>query len=281
MKIQILVDNRAEDGFAAEHGFALWIEAGGEKILLDTGAGKALPVNQERLGIDFAQANALVLSHGHYDHTGGIGAFLADNQTAVVYAAPGFDRPRFSCRPGEKARAIGLQAEGRRQIQALPPERFHLVTEPQRLAPRIGLTGSIPRVCPFEDPGGPFFFDAEATLPDPIEEDQALWFETADGLVILTGCCHAGLVNTIERIRDLTGQSRIHSIIGGFHLLNASEERLAQTFAALQDWSPALILPCHCTGNQVMDRLCAHFGSETVRPGQVGTILPLDAPEGL
>ena len=111
IKLTLLVDNQACEGLVAEHGFALWIEADDQRILLDTGAGMALSPNAAALGIDLSQANALVLSHGHYDHTGGIEDFLAHNDQAQIYFGQAMAVPRFSCHPGVAPRAIGIAAD--------------------------------------------------------------------------------------------------------------------------------------------------------------------------
>ena len=138
----------------------------------------------------------------------------------------------------------------------------------------IWLTGEIPRVTQFEDVGGPFFLDAEGQLPDSIIDDMALWIETAAGLVIVLGCCHSGLVNTVEYIRELRGGSRVRGIIGGMHLLHASNERLEQTCKKLQEWSPDFIIPCHCTGETAITAMISLLG-ECVKTGNAGMVLTL------
>ena len=275
IELTLLVDNEAFEGLVVEHGFAAWITVGAEHILYDTGAGAALRPNAASLGIDLSQADILVLSHGHYDHTGGIADFLAINPTAKLYAAPSASVSRYSCHPDTSPRMIGVNARNQVALQNLPGSRFHEVHTPLRLMDGIGLTGPIPRCCPFEDTGGPFFLDALKQQTDMIEDDQALWFETTGGLVIALGCCHAGIVNTVDYIRKLSGIRQIRGIIGGLHLLNASSFRLENTLRALQDWPLEFLIPCHCTGANAVSKLREVLGSEVVKSACAGMTFPL------
>jgi 7,8-dihydropterin-6-yl-methyl-4-(beta-D-ribofuranosyl)aminobenzene 5'-phosphate synthase len=270
LTITVLVDNSAPDNMLAEHGFAAWIEAGDMCILFDTGQGLALVPNADHLGIDLSRADALVLSHGHYDHTGGIPAFLAVNTTAHVFHARGADIHRLSCHPGSPARSIGIPEKASRALNNLSKGMRIELDASRELAPGIGMTGPIPRLTAFEDAGGPFFFDVTQEHPDPIADDLSLWFETSEGLVILCGCCHSGLVNTISHVRQISGTQRIHGIMGGLHLLHANEERLDATLAFLAKCQPDFIAPCHCTGAQAQDRLRNEFGDRVLRSVHAG-----------
>ena len=178
---------------------------------------------------------------------------------------------RFSCRPDEQPpRQIGMAEEVRQALRGLPAQRRIVLDGPRYLRPGIGITGPVPRNSRFEDTGGPFYLDADKLQADPITDDLSLWFETADGLVILTGCCHSGLVNTVRQAQRISGMSRVHGIIGGLHLLNAGPERLDATLAFLRDCAPDFLLPCHCTGAQVIERPRTEFGDTVVRHGGAG-----------
>ncbi|HPS03286.1 MAG TPA: MBL fold metallo-hydrolase, partial [Candidatus Sumerlaeota bacterium] len=124
----------------------------------------------------------------------------------------------------------------------------------------------------YEDTGGPFYLDPEGHTPDPITDDLALWIRTEEGLVICAGCCHAGVINTLEYIRQLTGESRIRAVIGGFHLLNAGNQRLEETVAAFRFLNSAKVIPCHCTGEKPTRFLIDNFGDKVV-PGVAGMVL--------
>lgn len=117
-----------------------------------------------------------------------------------------------------------------------------------RLAHDMGITGPILRRHPQERRSGPFFLDPEGREEDPLEDDQALWIRTSEGLVIVLGCAHAGVVNTLEHIREITGESRIRALIGGLHLAKADRDRLAFTEERIRAAGIREILTCHCTG---------------------------------
>ncbi len=267
VKITILVDNLAGEGLLAEHGFSLWVEADGKRILFDTGQG-ALEFNARVLGVDLAGTDALVLSHGHYDHTGGIPGALRVARNVEIFHHPGAARDRYAIRDG-KAKPIRMPREAMAAMEKSPPERLRPVQRPVMLSDRIGVTGPIPRVTGFEDTGGPFFLDPEGESPDPIEDDLALWVRTDDGLVVCAGCAHAGIVNTLDCVRGLAGGERVRAVIGGMHLLEASSHRMDRTIGALRLLEPDLLVPCHCTGEKAVSALKDSFG-DRVSPGAAG-----------
>lgn len=270
--ITILVDNLAREGLAAEHGFAVLIGAGGRKILFDTGqTGAVLGGNADALGEDLSGVEAMVLSHGHYDHTGGMPLALARAPGAAVWCHPGVFAPRWSLRDGA-AREIGMPPAAQEALTALPVGQLRRVTAPVQAAPGVWITGPVPRGNPFEDTGGPFFLDPEGTKPDMLPDDLSLWMETPEGVVVLTGCCHAGLMNTLMLVRNRTGGRPLRALIGGFHLVNAGEQRMARTLETLRTLNPATIVPCHCTGEAAVQVLQEALGDK-VTPGAAGGMM--------
>ena len=270
IRICLIVDNSSPEGLIAEHGFAAWIEVGEKNFLFDTGQGSALEVNAKKLGIDLSQADALVLSHGHYDHTGAIPVFLDMNSRAPVVYGKGAIVRRFSCHADQPPKSVGMTDEVLAALDGLASGRRIELDAPYYLAPGVGITGPIARLIPFEDTGGPFFLDQEMKQTDPIEDDLSMWFETTCGLVVLTGCCHSGLINTINHIREISGVKRVNGIIGGLHLLNASDDRIDKTMEFIADCAPDILIPCHCTGANVADQMQKEFGNKAVRLGAAG-----------
>lgn len=271
--LTIVVDNQAQPGCLAEHGLALWVNVGKEHILLDTGQGPALAPNMNTLNLNPKQLHHLVLSHGHYDHTGGLPWVLSAAHDIQVWSHPAVVEPRYSI-TNEEVRPIDMPQASKRALHALPGSRVHWSSQPKWITAKIGLTGTIPRQTDFEDPGGPFFLDPQGHRPDPIEDDQALWIMTDKGLVICVGCCHAGLINTLTYIQKLTGEKRIRAVIGGLHLGAASAWRMEQTIITLNELQPELLIPCHCTGTLAVEELQNRLNF-AVRPGYAGLRLEL------
>jgi len=275
LRITVLVDNKAREGLTSEHGLSLWIESREGNLLFDTGAGAALPLNAQALGIDLCSASALVLSHGHYDHTGGVTYVLKKCPGIQVYCHPALAVQRFSLRRGSP-KPIHIQQPAASQLRSLVPDRLILSSKPTSIFENVGVTGFIPRHTDFENAGGPFYFDKEGTSPDPVEDDMALWVQTACGPVVCVGCCHAGLINTLRAVESITGAPRIRAVIGGFHLRDSSEERLQRTVRELEKFDPELIVPCHCTGRRAVALLKSKFGDKVVE-GSAGLTLDIRA----
>lgn len=276
-KITVLVDNLAEPRLRTEHGFAAWIEVGGRRLLFDSGQGSGLIENAKMLGVDLRTVDTLVLSHGHYDHTGGVPFVIARTPTVEIYAHPASTGPRYSIRDGI-AKPIAMPKSARTSLEKHSVGvRWTMGAE--QLLHDVGLTGPIPRLTDYEDTGGPFFFDTGGSEPDPITDDQALWARTERGLVVIVGCSHAGVVNTVRHALKLSGERALHAVLGGFHLNEASECRLARTMDDLRELDPELIVPCHCTGQAAVERLKQGFG-ERVAQGHAGMVLRLGVPAG-
>ena len=253
-QITVLVENTAGGhGLLAEHGLSLWIELGGRKILFDTGQGTVLGGNVRRLGIRLETMDALVLSHGHYDHTGGLAEALSSDRTTPVYAHPAALAPKFGRSPDGTGRDIGISSANKQMVHE--SAKFVCVEEPTEVCPGLHLTGAVPRTTDFEDTGGAFFKDSNCTEPDDLVDDQAAFIDTSAGTVVILGCAHAGVINTLKRIQSLTNGRPVHTVMGGMHLVNASPDRMDKTVAELRRLDVQRLLPCHCTGFSAMARL--------------------------
>jgi len=264
VRLTILAENTVWGGtLLAEHGLSLLIEADGHAVLFDTGQGQVLLGNARQLGVKLAQVQAVVLSHGHYDHTGGLARILTLAARPAIYLHPVALEKKYARLDDPPHRSIGIPAAAAECIRA-HAGRVVWTREPAEVCPGICATGEVPRNTDFEDTGGAFFLDESCSRPDPLVDDQALYIESVVGLIVVLGCAHAGVVNTLDHIAGLTGRRDVHAVVGGMHLARASKQRIQKTLQALERFQVRVIGPCHCTGSAAVARLRSRFGSRVV-----------------
>jgi len=278
-------DGETVAGLRAEHGFSalVTVRSGDTSttLLFDTGASPdALAVNAGRLGIDVGSLQGVVLSHGHFDHAGGFDGLsrLRGRSGLPLTVHPAVWTRRRLELPGGGARDLPTLSRG-----ALEREGFEVIErrQPSLLVGGILITGEVDRVTEFERgmPPAHQAWDGHGWRHDPaVIDDQALVVNVRGrGLVVVTGCGHAGVVNIIRQAMRLTGVSRLFAVIGGFHLSGPYFEPVIEpTVAALTELAPELIVPAHCTGWRAQHRLAAALPAAWVQ-SSVGTTCTLSA----
>jgi 7,8-dihydropterin-6-yl-methyl-4-(beta-D-ribofuranosyl)aminobenzene 5'-phosphate synthase len=259
-RITTLVENAvAQSGKAllGEHGLSFYIEAGDRRILFDTGQNLAISNNARVLGIDLNQIDTVVLSHGHYDHSGGLQSILASNKDFTLYGHPDVFSPKVKKTNGQY-KYIGIPVEKNDIVNC--GISLQLSREPVEIAPGVMTSGEIALENDFEDAEPMFFLKKdEKVTPDTLADDQALILDTAKGLVVLLGCSHRGVINTLTHIARLKDNGRIHAILGGLHLGKASDAKLAKIIDHLRGFNLELIGVGHCTGPRAFLALANEF----------------------
>jgi 7,8-dihydropterin-6-yl-methyl-4-(beta-D-ribofuranosyl)aminobenzene 5'-phosphate synthase len=259
IKVTTLSENTAKAGFLAEWGISMLVEVDGMKVLFDTGESISTVHNAQLLGVDLLAIDRIVLSHGHADHTGGLREVLRRAGQKEVIAHPAVWGKKYGHLKGEPERYIGIPFV-REGLEALGAS-FNLSAEPVKLSDRVMTTGEIPMVTDYEE------IDLDSSVregdrqePDNLADDLALIIDAEFGLVVILGCAHHGIVNTLRHAQKLTGKELIYAAIGGTHLLYASEERLVKTAAALQEMGVQYLGVSHCTGFAASAYLAHEFG---------------------
>ena len=272
LRLTVLVEDTVEESnkkkLITGHGLSILVEAEVNGVdvcvLMDTGpSSKALLNNIDVLGVNPRRVDAVVLSHGHYDHTDGLmGALKSIGKRVPVLAHPEAFNLKFSVDP--KLRFNGsaftvADVEGAGGILFLSKDSI-------KIADGIITTGEIERLTSYEKVEGFWTIKNNRVVKDSMPDDQALVINMKDkGLVVITGCAHAGVINTVNYARKITGTSRVYAVLGGFHLIDASEERIEATIRDLARFDPMFLGPCHCTGEKAISRIKEAFGDKCHR----------------
>jgi 7,8-dihydropterin-6-yl-methyl-4-(beta-D-ribofuranosyl)aminobenzene 5'-phosphate synthase len=251
MKLTVLVDNNTyiDHYFLAEPGLSIFIEDNGTRILFDCGYSDIFFHNARKMGIDLLFLDYLVFSHGHLDHTWGVNTLIRELNAAFLQGRP-YKKPTVVAHPKT---FISKILEGIGEIGAITSkEKLELHFErnlsplPVSLTDRLVYLGEIPRKNDFESLN-PIGRRKGGGKADFVPDDTALAYRTDEGLVIITGCSHAGICNIVEHARTVCGEDRIIDIIGGLHLLNPSKEQLEGTLDYLKQLGLRQLHACHCT----------------------------------
>jgi 7,8-dihydropterin-6-yl-methyl-4-(beta-D-ribofuranosyl)aminobenzene 5'-phosphate synthase len=271
IRLTVLVENSVRhQGLVAEHGLSVHVQCGNRSLLFDAGQTDLALINAETLRLPLEHIEAVALSHGHYDHTGGVPAMLDAVSNARVYLHPAAFEKKFSRSPAGQSREIGMSDCVSQAIRRHAAGWIETSSRTE-IIDGVFATGEIPRATVFEDTGGAFFLDAEGARPDPLTDDQALVIDLGRSVILLLGCAHAGVVNTLDHVRRQTGGKPVRAVIGGLHLGSAGDERIRQTVDRLRDARLEILAPAHCTGWPATAKLWQAF-PEIFRPAGVGTV---------
>jgi 7,8-dihydropterin-6-yl-methyl-4-(beta-D-ribofuranosyl)aminobenzene 5'-phosphate synthase len=270
VELVILVDNVAgSEALQTEHGLAVLISGPGKKLLFDAAASaEVLLQNARSLGVDLGEIDASIISHGHNDHTGGLGAVAGQRRGLGIYAHPSAFLRRWAGSPGQPLKDVSCphSLPKLRQFGAV----FRPIKGPEMLTEWLVLSG----------PVGGSRHGTEAfvirkddnMIVDRFEDELFCLLRGEQGWTVLTGCCHRGLKNILRAARFLTRGQPITAIVGGLHLRNAHTQELHETVELLKGFGPPEIYPCHCTGPKAIDFLTQNL-PEQVRPLKAGSKL--------
>jgi len=253
MKIYILVeDTKKESRFEAEHGLSAYFEKDGKKFLFDLGQSGMFLRNAGKMGLDLSDVDYLIFSHGHYDHTGGLPALPKTSKLKIV-AHPDCLLPKY-----HDKRYIGIPA-------GIDNKIFNLKDKPFKLTEHVWFLGEIPG-------------NREKNLGNQVKDgikskdflldDSALVIIEENRLVIISGCAHSGIANIARYAKNLFPKKEL-TIIGGFHMLNHSDEQIQKTIKDLKKLNVIKVYPGHCTGNVAIKALLSIFKGERIHSGKV------------
>lgn len=269
INLGILVNNIVgESHFLAEHGLSILIQTQeGEKKedhLLDCGkSSSTLLHNIAAYGIELANLSlkTIILSHGHYDHTGGLKGLLENtSQRIPIIGHPDVFAQRISYVRGFRTISCPFNQSEIREAGG----DLLLSRDSVKINDYLMVTGEVPRKNKFEK--NPHFRKVTNNhwRDDEVDDDLSMIIDVdQESFFLLCGCCHAGLINTLERVKTLTGKTKCYGVMGGLHLVGASQERIDFTIAELKKWNPEVIIPLHCSGREAMYQLKSHFPEKT------------------
>ncbi len=276
MRITILCENSVGRAIPAigEHGFACWIEMDDKHYLVDSGQGLGIIKNAQVLDLPLDQLSGAVISHGHYDHAGGLDQVLRHVDGLEVFAHPGIFAERYS-QASHTLRFIGIPQ--RRELLETLGARFIFTPEFQQIADKLYVTGAIPRTNNFEqgDENLVQRGDDGEFIPDRFEDDMAVVIDSPKGLVVVLGCAHAGIINTLDYVCSQFKRDEVYAVVGGTHLGPVSAEQFSRTLIELKRFNIQKMGASHCTGQARAALLRNEFGKRFFY-GSVGAVLEID-----
>ncbi len=297
LRLTTLSENTAKSlWLIGEWGWSMFIEADGFRVLFDSGLRISATYNAAVMGIDLSTIDRIALSHGHVDHTGGLRDVLDRARTQIghsndpkrephtieIIAHPDVWGPKFTKHSGQATYGFRGMPFRKVELEEGQGARFLESREPVWLTEDIVWSGEVPMRNDFEmiasicfvkqDEGASAGGNARF-VPDPVNDDAALYLRTERGLVIVLGCAHRGIINTIHHAQQLTGLERVYMVVGGTHLINTSEHQMESTIRELKRLNVQKLGVSHCTGPVSAARLAAAFGSDVFFYNNAGNVI--------
>jgi len=260
LKLRVLIENSPPQSglLEAEHGLSFWVELDSLSLIFDTGESGSFVANARKLGIELARAQALVVSHGHYDHGGGLRALAEEARyRGPLWTGPGFFDPKWS-EESPKPRFLGLDVD-RDFLESHGIE--HCVLESsgagshREILPGIHIVGGFPRLHPEETIPARFSVERQGRRQaDSFSDEICVVIDMAQGLAVLVGCAHPGLMNMLDTVRNIF-QKPLCAVFGGSHLVEADEARMLKTIDYLKTCGARELALGHCTGTAASELL--------------------------
>lgn len=265
VQVKVLLENTKNSenpNLQAKHGvsFLVTVTIGDKRVtvLMDTGPSPtALLNNIKVLGVNLKDVDAVVLSHGHYDHTGGlIEALKGMEKRVLVVGHPLLFDPKLKVMPSLSSIGAPFNRSDVESAGGLPI----LATNPVKIAEGVTTTGEVPRTTSFEKVRGFWTVNSSSFKKDLMIDDQALVLDVeGKGLAVISGCAHSGIVNTIQYAQKIMQKQRVYAVMGGFHLMSSDDKTIQATVDALKSFNPEIVAPCHCTGKKATKKIQEAF----------------------
>lgn len=280
IKIHILNENTAgKTRILAEHGLSLFLEIGEARYLFDTGQTDVFIKNAEKMNIDLLNLDGIILSHGHFDHCGGMEYLVRLYQEkGIRFPAVYVRESAFLEKTAINSDKITYRNIGIDWKREIIKSSLSVTKEKEEIGTGIWVLGNIPYTVEFEKRPEQFFIvQGEERIPDYMEDEQLLVINTDQGLCIFAGCCHAGIINCLSHVKKAFPEKEIYSVFAGMHLMGCSRKRVDQTIEELRRMRIKELVPVHCTGLEAIGRMKAAF-DENCRLVESGMAFTLDCP---